>query len=66
MRAKKISLLLIPVAMVIVGLAVWGPEELARYRDGGIISRIQWEETELGTEGYRYSQIGRASCRERV
>ena len=55
MRAKKISLLLIPVAVVIVGLAVWGPEELARYRDGGIISLIQWEETELGTEGYRYS-----------
>lgn len=55
MRAKKISLLLLPVAAVIVGLAVWGPEELAQYRDRGIISQIRWEETEMGTEGYRYA-----------
>ena len=51
----KISLLLIPLAAVIVALALWGPEELARYRDMGILNRIQTQETEMGTEGYRYS-----------
>lgn len=51
----KLSLLLIPLAAVIVALALWGPEELARYRDMGILNRIQTQETEMGTEGYRYS-----------
>ena len=54
----KISLLLIPLAAVIVFLAVWGPEELARYRDKGILNQIRTQETEMGTEGYRYSLSG--------
>ncbi len=52
---RKISLLLIPLAAVIVGLAVWGPEELARYRDRGILNQIQSQEADTGMEGYRYS-----------
>ena len=55
MRGKKISLLLLPLAAAVVGLAVWGPEELARYRDAGVVGQIQSQETEMGTEGYRYS-----------
>ncbi len=51
----KLSLLLIPLAAVLVGLAVWGPEELAKYRDNGILNQIQAQETRTGTEGYRYS-----------
>lgn len=51
----KLSLLLIPLAFVIVALAVWGPEEMARYRDKGILNQIRTQETEMGTEGYRYS-----------
>lgn len=58
MKIRKISLLLLPLAAVIAGLAVWGPEALARYRDNGILNQIQTQETETGTEGYRYSLSG--------
>lgn len=57
-RLKQIGLLLIPVAAVIVLLAVWGPEQLARYRDRGILNQIQIQETDMGTQGYRYSLSG--------
>ena len=52
---QKIGLLLVPGTAIIVALAVWGPEELARYRDNGILNQVQTQETEMGTEGYRYS-----------
>lgn len=55
MKLRKISLLLIPLAAVIVSAAVWGPEALARYRDGSILNQIRNLEAESGTEGYRYS-----------
>lgn len=51
----RISLFLLPLAAIIVGLAVWGPEELACYRDKGILNQIQNQEMEMGAEGYRYS-----------
>ncbi len=55
MKVKKISLLLLPLAAVVVGLAVWGPEGLAEYRDRKILNQIQLQEMEAGTEGYDYS-----------
>lgn len=55
---SRISFLLIPLAVIIVALAVWGPEELARYRDKGILNQIRTQETEMGTAGYRYSLSG--------
>lgn len=55
MKIKKISLLLLPLAALIAGLAIWGPEALAKYRDKGILNEIKTEETETGTAGYRYS-----------
>ena len=58
MKIKKISLLLLPLAAVIAGLAVWGPEALAKYRDNSILNQIQTQEAETGTEGYRYSLSG--------
>lgn len=51
----KISLLLLPLAAIITGLAVWGPEALARYRDNGILDKLQTQEAETSTEGYRYA-----------
>lgn len=54
-RIGKISLWLIPLAALIVGLAVWGPEQLARYRDKGILDQVRSREMETGMEGYRYS-----------
>lgn len=58
MKRKKISLLLVPLAALIVGIAIWGPEGLADYRDNKILNRIQLQEMETGTEGYRYSLTG--------
>lgn len=55
MKFKKFSFLLVPLAALIAGLAVWGPEALARYRDKGILDQLQTQETETGTEGYRYA-----------
>lgn len=52
---KKISLLLIPLAAVIVVCGVWGPEALAQYRDKNILNQVQTQEAETGLEGYRYS-----------
>ena len=61
MKRERISLLLLPLAVIIVGLAVWGPEALAEYRDGGILNRITTQEAETGTEGYRYFLSGNES-----
>lgn len=57
-KTGKVSLLLLPVAAVIVGLAVQGPEELALYRDKSILNQINFQEMETGMEGYRYSLSG--------
>ncbi len=54
MRIKKMSLLLLPLAALIAGLAIWGPEALAKYRDKGILNEIKTQEAETGTAGYRY------------
>lgn len=54
-KMSKLSLLLLPLAAVIAGLAVWGPEELAKYRDNGILDQLRTQETETGTAGYRYA-----------
>lgn len=58
MKTRKISLLLLPLAVIIVGLAIWGPEALAEYRDRGILNQIRNREAETGTEGYRYFLSG--------
>lgn len=55
MKFRKVSLLLLPLAMLIVGLAVMGPEALAEYRDNNILNQIQTQDVETETEGYRYS-----------
>lgn len=55
MKIKKISILLLPLAVGIAAAAVWGPEALANYRDGNVLNQIHVRETETGTEGYRYS-----------
>ena len=58
MKRKRISLLLLPLALIVVVIAIWGPETLAEYRDGGILNRITTQEAETGTEGYRYFLSG--------
>lgn len=58
MKIRKLSLLLLPLAVLIAGLAVLGPEALAEYRDNNILNQIQTRDAETGTEGYRYSLSG--------
>lgn len=58
MKRKRISLLLLTLALIVVIIAIWGPETLAEYRDGGILNRITTQEAETGTEGYRYFLSG--------
>ena len=52
---KKLSYLLIPLAAVIVVVAVWGPEKMAAYQDKNILNQIQTNDVEGATEGYRYA-----------
>ena len=54
-NTNKLSLLLIPLAALIAGFAVWGPEALARYRDKGILDQVKTQEAETSTEGFRYA-----------
>ncbi|MGN0168078.1 MAG: hypothetical protein ACI4AB_08545 [Acetatifactor sp.] len=58
MKIKKISLLLLPLAAIIVFLAIWGPETLARYKDKDVLGKVNTREVETDTEGYRYSLSG--------
>lgn len=55
MKTKRISLLLLPLAIVVVAVAIWGPEAIAGYWDKNIMNQIRTRETETGTEGYRYA-----------
>ena len=59
MKNVKFSILLLPLAAAVVGLAVWGPEALAQYRDQGILDQVRIQEVyTTETEGYRYSLSG--------
>lgn len=55
-RSQKyiIVLLVIGTAFVVFG-AVWGPEQLSKYRDRYTLNKIQSEAVEGNGEGYRYS-----------
>lgn len=55
MKLKKLSLLLLPLAAAIAGLAIWAPEAIAEYRDNNILNQINAQDAETGAEGYRYS-----------
>lgn len=55
MKIRKISILLLPLAVIIAAVAVWGPEAIAKYRDGNVLNQVHVRETESETEGYRYS-----------
>lgn len=57
-HVKIFGILIFLAAVLVVALAVWGPEALARYRDRGVLNQIQSRETERGTQGYRYFLSG--------
>ena len=43
------------VAVLIMALSIWGPEQLAVYRDGRVLDRIHTQTSEMEGEGYRYT-----------
>ena len=45
----------VTVTVLVIGLAVWGPEALSSYHDRMILEQIREETLETGMEGYRYS-----------
>lgn len=55
-RTKKYRIvpLMIGTALVVFG-AIWGPEQLSKYRDRYTLNKIQSEAVEGNGEGYRYS-----------
>lgn len=56
MEQKKVkNLAVIAVTVLILLAAVLGPEQIARYKDHGIINQITEEETEGPNQGYRYT-----------
>lgn len=55
MKMRRISLLLVPLAVIVVGMAIMGPEELAEYQDQGILNNVNIQEVETDTEDYRYA-----------
>lgn len=52
--SMKNALVLLGV-LALIALSVWGPEALARYRDGGVLNEIHVQEVEAAGEGYRYT-----------
>lgn len=53
-----IYLLFLLLAVAAVGIAIWGPEKLAGYKDRGILGAINTREAGEEGEGYRYRLSG--------
>lgn len=54
-RRRIINLGVIAVVVVILCLAIWGPEQIEKHRDKSTLNRITVEQVEEVNEGYRYS-----------
>lgn len=54
MKKVIISLLALAFAGAVVWVSIWGPERMSQYTDLGLIGVVHEENTEGGSEGYRY------------
>ena len=54
MKKTTLNLTLFILTVLVVVLSILGPEALAEYKDKAVLNRIQVEEEETGSEGYRY------------
>lgn len=54
-QMKVKNLAVVAVTVLILLAAVLGPEQMARYKDHGILNQITQEETEGLSQGYRYT-----------
>ena len=55
MKKSTINFTLFVLALLIMALSIWGPEQLARYKDGRVLDRIHTQTSEMAGEGYRYT-----------
>lgn len=55
MQKKKLNVLIVITAALTLVFAVWGPEQMARYKDRTTLNQIKEEPEERSSEGYRYS-----------
>lgn len=54
MKKSVINYALLLAAVVVAGLAVWGPEAITVYKDRTVLNAIQTQTAEMEEEGYRY------------
>lgn len=55
MKKRRIDIVLLLVAMLLLLIAIWGPEKLAQYKDKKTLNKVTVETVENPSEGYRYS-----------
>lgn len=55
MKKKIINIIILFLAVVLLLLAIWGPEKLAEYKDNMTLNQVAAETVENPSEGYRYS-----------
>lgn len=54
-RKRKRDLTILSLTIVILLISIFGPEQMARYKDRGMLNQITVEETENSSAGYRYT-----------
>lgn len=54
MKKRTVNLALLLLAILVMVLAIWGPENLAVYRDRSVLNHITEQEVENEGVGYRY------------
>lgn len=54
MGKRLTGIFFLAAVVVTVGISVWGPEALSRYRDRSLLGKIHRQEVEEAGEGYRY------------
>lgn len=54
MKKSSLNRALLVLAVIVVVLSIWGPEQLVAYRERSILDRIESREEETDGEGYRY------------
>ncbi len=55
MKKSLINVTLFVIAVLIMAASIWGPEQLAVYKDNRVLDRIHTQTAEMEGEGYRYT-----------
>lgn len=58
MKKSTINFTLVATAVLVMVLSIWGPEQLARYKDRTVLDHINTQEVETEGAGYRYKLSG--------